>query len=61
MKKYLLHIVALLFAVVVTQKAIAQVSGVKTIPGDYNSITDAIQQLSVVGVMAQRISTTTWV
>ena len=50
MKKHLLHIVALLFAVVVTQKAIAQVSGVRTIPGDYNSITDAIQQLSVVGV-----------
>ncbi len=50
MKKYLPPIVILLFAVAANQNTIAQVSGVKTIPGDYNSITAALQQLSVTGV-----------
>src|SRR6188768_1854543 len=40
----------LLLLVGFNEQARAQVSGVKTIPGDYSSITDAIQQISAVGV-----------
>ena len=47
MKNIFLFIAILLLVV---QKLHAQVSGVKTIPGDYASITEAVQQIRTVGI-----------